>query len=76
MYIKVHVFPGSKREKIIEKGELYELHVKEKAEMNRANKRVREIIAERFSVQEGGVRMLSGHRSPKKLFSIDEQFVK
>jgi len=71
MYIKVHVFPGSKREKLIEIGELFELYVKEKAEMNRANRRVREVIAEHFSVPKGNVRLLAGHRSTKKLFSID-----
>lgn len=75
MYIKVHVFPGSKREKLIKKDNIIKLYVKEKAEMNRANNRVREVIAEYFNVSEGAVHMLSGHRSPKKLFSIDDKII-
>ncbi len=71
MYIKVHVFPGAKREKLIQKKEFYELYVKEKAERNLANNRSREVIAEHFGVTKGNVSLLSGHRSPGKLFSVD-----
>ncbi len=71
MYVKTHVFPGSKREKMVEKDKFYEIYVKEKAEMNRANKRVKEMLAEYFEVSKGDVRLLSGHRSQKKLFSIN-----
>ncbi len=75
MYIKVHVFPGSKRERVVKKDKSYEIYVKEKAEMNRANNRVREVIAELFNVSKNNICLLSGHRSPKKLFSIDDKFI-
>ena len=75
MYIKVHVFPGSKHEKLIEKDKLYELYIKEKAEMNRANNRAKEVIAGHFNVSKAEVHLLAGHRSPKKLFSIGSKFI-
>ena len=50
-----------------------EISVKEPAQRNLANTRVREIVAARFKVPFSAVRILSGHRSPHKLLSIDER---
>jgi len=47
------------------------LAVKEPTSGNRANGRVREIVAERFRVTLGKVRILTGHRSRAKMVSID-----
>ncbi len=72
MYVRVLVTPGAKKEKIGEgkKGELL-VSVREPAQRNLANTRVRELLAARFRVPLSAVRILSGHRSPRKLFSID-----
>lgn len=78
MYIKVFVTPGAKKEKIEENpstklgagGETLLISVKEPAEQNRANTRVREILAARAGVPVAKVRILTGHRSRSKMISI------
>ena len=73
MYVKVRAKPGAKKERIIEMGDERELtiHVREPAQQNFANRRIIEILAERFSVPNKSIQMLSGFRSPNKIFSID-----
>lgn len=78
MYLKVFVTPGAKREKLEvlhpdkggEKGETLAISVKEPASGNRANDRVREIIALRTGKPLGKVRILTGHRSRAKMISV------
>ncbi|MBU6214692.1 DUF167 domain-containing protein [Patescibacteria group bacterium] len=70
MFIKVLVTPGAKKEKLEENGDAFAISVREPAAQNRANDRVREIIAERFGVPAGKVRILTGHRSRAKMVSI------
>lgn len=71
MYIKVFVKPGARREEVEEKGDTLALAVKEPATGNRANQRVRELVALRFGKPVGKVRILTGHRSRSKMISID-----
>ena len=70
MYIKVFVTPGAKRERVEEKGETLVIAVREPASGNRANDRVREIVAMRIGKPVGKVRILTGHRSRAKMISI------
>ncbi len=70
MYIKVFVTPDAKRERVEEKGEILAISVREPATGNRANTRVREIIAWRQGVPLGKVRILTGHRSRAKMVSV------
>ena len=70
MYIKVFVTPDAKRERVEEKGETLAISVREPATGNRANTRVREIIAWRQGVPFGKVRILTGHRSRAKMVSV------
>jgi len=71
MYVRVEVKPGAKRESVMHVDEkTLAIAVKEPAERNLANMRVRELVAEEFSVAIGKVRMISGHRSPRKIFDI------
>ena len=70
MFIKVFVTPGAKKEKVEEKGETLAISVREPAEQNRANTRVRELIAEREGVPLGKVRILTGHRARAKMISV------
>lgn len=72
MYVKVLVNPGAKREIVIDRGEgRFDIAVREPALQNRANMRVREIIARCYQVPIGKVRIQSGHRSPGKIFLVD-----
>jgi len=70
-YIKVFVTPSAKREKVDEKkDETLAISVKEPATGNRANNRVREIVAVKFGKPISKVRILTGHHSRSKMISI------
>lgn len=72
MYVRVLVHPGSKKELILQESETeYTISVREKAERNQANRKVVEIIAHEFNVEENRVRLVSGHRSQRKIISIE-----
>jgi len=71
MYIKVKVVASAKKEKIDKnRQDIYMISVKEPAERNLANTRVREIIASVFNVGTKAVRIVSGHQSPSKILSV------
>ena len=72
MYVRVKVTPGAKKEIVQQKAEgEFEISVKEPAEQNLANRRVQELIARELSVDVKKVRIISGHRSPRKIFSVE-----
>ena len=72
MYIKVKVTPDAKKEKLEQKSEeLFEVSVRQKAKQNMANERVRELLARHFGIIKADVRIISGHKSPSKIISID-----
>lgn len=71
MYIQVRVTAGAKHELVEEVGEnRLRISVKEKAERNKANQRVRELVAAYTDRPIEAVRLINGHMSPSKLFSI------
>lgn len=73
MYVRVEVRPGAKRESVEKKGpDALLVSVREPAERNLANRRVTALVAEHFGVAPGAVRLISGHRSPRKVFSVKE----
>lgn len=73
MYIHIKVTPEAKQE-IFE--EIKPLHfkasVREPAQQNRANNRVRELLALYFHIDEKAARLISGHHSPSKIFSVPD----
>ncbi len=72
MYVRVIAHPGAKKERILKESDSeYTISVREKAERNLANKRIVTIIAQELNVEESRVRILSGHRSQRKLISIE-----
>lgn len=73
MIIVVTVEPAARREKVVVKGDMsFEIAVKESAEGNRANDRVREILALRFGVTTARIRFVSGMRGRTKRFEVIE----
>lgn len=73
MYIRVRVTAGAKNESFMsESATHFQVAVREKAEQNMANKRVRELVSEHFAVPIGRVRIVNGHMSPSKLLSVDD----
>lgn len=74
MYVRVEVYPGAKKEKVSEVGEnRLEIWVKAPAERNLANQRVKEILADKYQKRVAEVRIVSGHHSSRKIFSIDDE---
>ena len=72
MYIKVKVVAGAKREEVKKKSEdTFIISVREKAERNLANQRVKEIFASYFAISTKNIRIISGHQSPNKILSIN-----
>ncbi|MEZ6209473.1 MAG: DUF167 family protein [Candidatus Paceibacterota bacterium] len=71
MYIHVKVIPGSKKEEVTEsKPGYFIMKIKEKAEHNMANDRVIKILQDKFSTK--NVRLINGHQSPSKLFTVGD----
>jgi uncharacterized protein YggU (UPF0235/DUF167 family) len=74
MYVRVAVYPASKRETFTEQGEhRYEIKVKEPAERNLANKRVKELLALHYKTAESSVRLVSGHQNSRKIFAVADE---
>ena len=70
MYIKIKVIPEAREEKVEQiKDDEYRIWVTVKAENNRANTRVLEIIRKLFPSK--SIRIISGHHSPPKIISIN-----
>jgi uncharacterized protein YggU (UPF0235/DUF167 family) len=73
MYVKVHVYPEMKSERVTKLSEhSYEFVLKESAERNLANKRTQLIIAELYGLEVRQVRQVTGHRSQSKIFEVLE----
>lgn len=72
MYIKVKIIAGARKESIEKISEdHYNISVIEKAENNRANKRLLEIIKKEHP--NSIIKIISGHHSPSKILSIEKQ---
>ena len=72
MYLRVTVLPGAKREALVkEKEYAWRVSVREPAEQNRANDRVRALVARELSVLPSAVRILTGHHARVKMLSIE-----
>ncbi len=71
MYIKVYATPNSRKE-LVEKENptTYRIKVREPKERNLANVRLRQILASEFGTEFGQVKIVSGHRSPTKVFDV------
>ena len=71
MDLRVKVKVGARKERLAElKSGKFEIDVKEKAEQNAANERVRTLIARHFHVASGNVRIVAGHHRPNKTFRV------
>lgn len=73
MYIRVVVYPSAKKEEVINTGEQrFEIKVKEQALRNLANTRVIELLALHYQINPKLVRIVSGHHSSRKIFSLPD----
>ena len=70
MLIKVKVFPDSKKQEIIKKGDdSFDIKVKEKAERGEATKAVKKIISSYFKTDR--VRLIKGAKQRNKIFKLN-----
>lgn len=73
MLIKVKCFPSSKKEKVLKIDEdAFEVYVKEKAEHNLANQKVKELLCKFLKVSAGDVKMIKGSKNRSKIFKINQ----
>ena len=71
MYVRVNATPEAKKEHVERlASDRYAISVREPAERNLANGRIRELLARELGVLEGAVKLVSGHRSRHKIFSV------
>ena len=71
MFIKVKVFPKSKKEKIFKKTEdTFEISVKEKPIRGEATRAVRKVLSSYFKVPEKDIRLVRGFKTRNKIFEI------
>jgi uncharacterized protein YggU (UPF0235/DUF167 family) len=72
MYIRVNAVAGAKKESVQKIADnRYEISVREPAERNLANARIRTLLARELGVVESSARLISGHQSPHKIFSVN-----
>lgn len=72
MYIRVTAHPGAKKESVLKESDTeFTISVKEEAERNLANRRIVQIIAEEFGIEPERIRMISGHRSRRKIINVE-----
>ena len=72
MYIKVKIVAGAKKEVTDQtSNDHFNISLKEKAENNRANDRLLEIMHGIYP--NSIIRIVSGHHSPSKILSVDSK---
>lgn len=71
MFIKVLVTPKARKERVEERPNgVLEISVREPSAENRANIRVRQLVAARFGVPVVRVRIMTGHHHRSKMISV------
>ncbi len=71
--VTVMVYAGAHKEAVQKTDEHeYTVFVREPAQRNMANTRIRELLAKEYGVRVEGVTILTGHHSPKKRFVIKD----
>ena len=68
--LSIRVTARARAERIIKKEKRWDISVREPAEENRANHRVRELIAQELTVPLPAVQIIKGHHSPSKIVTI------
>ena len=72
-YIHVKVTAGVRKESFKQKNQdHFEISVREKAERNMANKSALSAMAAHLKLPPRSVRLVSGHRQPSKIISVED----
>jgi len=71
MFVKVKVFPDSKKDEIVKKADdRFEIKVKEKAKSGLANRKVIEILSKYLNIPEEKLILVRGAKQRNKIFEI------
>ena len=71
MQVKVRVTAGARRESVEKENDTtFRIKVREPRERNLANSRIQELLAEAWRVEVKAIKLVRGHRSDAKTFSI------
>jgi uncharacterized protein (TIGR00251 family) len=71
IFIKVKVFPGAKKQEIIEKNKnSFEIKVKEKPKQGRANQEAIVVLSRHFGVPFEKIKLIKGHHQANKKFVL------
>lgn len=70
MDVKVRVKADAPKERVERLGTTFVVSVREPAKENRANERVRQLLAEALMVPVSAVRIVSGHHRPHKRIAV------
>lgn len=72
MFVHVRAIAGAKKESVTKVSDTeFQIQVREPAERNLANRRIIELLALTLGIVPRQIRMLAGHRSSSKMFSIE-----
>jgi uncharacterized protein (TIGR00251 family) len=71
MLIKVKIFVNAGKQEIIQKSEgVFEIKVKAKPEMGKANTEALKILSEFFKIPEANIKLVKGSKTRNKVFNI------
>lgn len=71
MFIKVKVFPDSKKERVQQnRPDSFHVYTREPAKDTLANRRMLEMMVEFLNKPPGSLRIVKGHTSPSKILKI------
>ncbi|MDD5606721.1 MAG: DUF167 domain-containing protein [Candidatus Pacebacteria bacterium] len=71
MFIKVRVFPNSKKQEIIKKSlDSFDVKLKEKPEKNLANKALFSILADYLQISKNKIKLVKGSKQQNKILKI------
>lgn len=74
MLIHIKIHPESKADSIEAKNDnSFVVKVREKAERNAANRKLRELLSQHFKVDLGKVKIITGHHAPSKIVEIKNE---
>ncbi len=70
-FLKIKLHPKTKKQKIEKIGEnKFEIWVRSKAEENKANYEMIEVLAEFLEIEKNKLRLISGHHRPSKMIEV------
>jgi len=76
MYIRTHVSFKSRSDRIIpveNAAHVYQVYLKEEGDHNKANKQIRQMLADYYHVMLGRIKLVTGHNSSLKIYDLEEE---